>query len=86
MLALLENIPHMVSLPSECLTRLYCSRTVTMNCIHHYSVRSVSSASDDMLKLRADCHCRHYHAHVRSHFMTNMGVAGGLILLQSFGA
>ena len=37
-------------------------------------------------KLQADCHFRHYHAHVRSHFMTNMGVAGGLILLQSFGA
>lgn len=24
-------------------------------------------------------------AHVRSHFFTNVGVAGGLLLLQSFG-
>lgn len=29
---------------------------------------------------------RHYQAHVRSHFVTNMGVAGGLVLLQSMGA
>ena len=30
--------------------------------------------------------CRQYKAHVRLHFVTNLGVAGGLILLQSFGA
>jgi len=29
---------------------------------------------------------RHYQAHVRSHFCTNLGVAGGLLLLQSVGA
>ncbi|KAK9845381.1 hypothetical protein WJX81_005067 [Elliptochloris bilobata] len=28
----------------------------------------------------------HYQAHVRSHFCTNLGVAGGLVLLQSVGA
>ncbi len=31
-------------------------------------------------------YCRHYQAHVRSHFCTNVGVAGGLMLLQSMGA
>lgn len=29
---------------------------------------------------------RQYSAHVRLHFVTNLGVAGGLILLQNFGA
>ncbi len=29
---------------------------------------------------------RHYQAHVRSHFCANLGVAGGLLLLQSVGA
>lgn len=29
---------------------------------------------------------RQYTAHVRLHFVTNLGVAGGLILLQNFGA
>jgi hypothetical protein len=32
------------------------------------------------------CFCRQYTAHVRLHFVTNLGVAGGLILLQNFGA
>ena len=30
--------------------------------------------------------CRQYKSHVRLHFVTNLGVAGGLVLLQSFGA
>lgn len=30
--------------------------------------------------------CRQYRSHVRSHFFTNLGVAGGLLLLQTFGA
>ena len=29
---------------------------------------------------------RQYQQHVRSHFFTNVGVAGGLLLLQAFGA
>lgn len=30
--------------------------------------------------------CRQFQLHVRSHFFTNVGVAGGLLLLQTFGA
>jgi len=30
--------------------------------------------------------CRQFQLHVRSHFFTNVGVAGGLLLLQGFGA
>lgn len=30
--------------------------------------------------------CRQYQLHVRSHFFTNVGVAGGLLLLHTFGA
>lgn len=29
---------------------------------------------------------RQYAGHVRVHFLTNLAVAGGLVLLQSFGA
>ncbi len=29
---------------------------------------------------------RHYAAHVRLHFVTNLAVCGGLLLLQGFGA
>lgn len=28
----------------------------------------------------------HYRSHVRLHFVTNLAVSGGLIMLQSFGA
>ena len=30
--------------------------------------------------------CRQYAGHVRVHFLTNLAIAGGLVLLQSFGA
>lgn len=29
---------------------------------------------------------RHYQSHVRLHFITNLAVSGGLVMLQSFGA
>ena len=32
------------------------------------------------------CVRRQYQLHVQSHFFTNAGVAGGLLLLQTFGA
>jgi len=34
----------------------------------------------------ARCRRRQYKSHVRSHFFTNLGVAGGLLLVQTFGA
>lgn len=55
------------------------------------SCLSVAYPSTSVLPLTLGTGCepaprRHYAAHVRSHFVTNLAVSGGLLLLQGFGA
>ena len=69
----------------RCKVSLPCGRLCRLSlCSSQHQPSLYAQSLDGMLSPCAVC--RQYQSHVRSHFATNLGAAGGLLLMQNYGA